>query len=61
MFYIVDYLCNDISPTIPTRHTGIFEENEISLLDTNKDVLVGFLQNSGINVEYIKKYRYFKF
>ena len=42
--YIVDFLCNDISPTIPTRHTGIFEENEISLLDTNKDVLVGFLR-----------------
>jgi hypothetical protein len=52
--YIVDFLCNDISPTIPTRHTGIFEENEISLLDTNKDDLVGFLQNSEINVEYIK-------
>jgi hypothetical protein len=57
--YIVDFLCNDISPTIPTRHTGIFEENEISLLDTNKDDLVGFLQectsiaNSEVDTEDI--------
>ena len=57
--YIVDYLCNDISPTIPTRHTGIFEENEISLLDTNKDDLVGFLRectslaNSEVDTEDI--------
>lgn len=57
--YIVDYLCNDISPTIPTRHTGIFEENEISLLDTNKDDLVDFLQectsiaNSEVDTEDI--------
>ena len=60
--YIVDYLCNDISPTIPTRHTGIFEENEISLLDTNKDDLVGFLREctsiakSEVNTENIENW-----